>query len=356
MKIGIPKEILDSEYRVSLTPDSCLQLIQEGNQVYLETTAGMGSGFPDTSYQAVGVQILPSAEEVYAIAELIVKVKQPLPNDLQFLRPDHLLFTFLHLAAEPALADTLCKIGLAAYAYETIQAPDQTLPALLPMSEIAGRMSVQLGAHFLEKAQGGGGVLLGGVPGVPKGKVVILGGGVAGTQAAKQAIGFGAEVVIFETNPARIRELDFLFGERALILASSLSLIAEHALSADLIIGAVLLTGQKPPVLLKEETVQKMKNGSVLVDIAIDQGGCLETIKPTKHSNPVYEQYGVLHYGVTNIPGAVPRTSTQALNNAILPYVRKLSHQGIQVGDLQGGLNVFQGQITHLQVQAAVFS
>ena len=354
MKIGIPKEILDSEYRVSLTPDSCLQLIQAGNQVFLEASAGLDSGFPDNMYQAAGVQVLASIEEIYAISELIVKVKQPLPIDLQFLRSDHLLFTFLHLAADKVLAQQLCAIGLTGYAYETIEACDKTLPALLPMSEIAGRMSVQLGAHFLEKTQGGNGVLLGGVPGVPKGKVVIIGGGVAGTQAAKQAIGFGAQVTIFEKNPARIRELDFLFGDRALVLDSNCILIAEHSLEADLVIGAVLIPGQKPPILLAEETVQKMKNGSVLLDIAIDQGGCIETMKPTKHSKPVYKQYGVLHYGVTNIPALVPRTATQALNNAILPYVHQISQQAIKGKNLDGGLNVFEGQIVHAEVKKAV--
>jgi len=286
MKIGIPKEILDSEYRVGLNPNSVLALVGAGHKVFIQTEAGLGSGYSDENYLKVGAQVLPSAEEVFGIADLIIKVKQPLASDLKYLESRHILFTYLHLAANPELAKDLCKIGLCAYAYETVELTSSSfshkiLPALLPMSEIAGRMSVQVGAHFLEKAQGGRGVLLSGVPGVQKGKVIILGGGTAGTQAARQAIGLGAEVVIFEKNPLRIRELDQLFGQNAHVLNSDLNLIAEQAETADLIIGAVLIPGMRPPILLKEKTIQKMQAGSVVLDIAIDQGGCIETIRPT---------------------------------------------------------------------------
>lgn len=354
MKIGLPKEILDSEYRVGLTPNSVLALVRSGHSVFVQTEAGIGSGYPDQDYLKVGAQVLPSAAEVFEAAELIVKVKQPLEDDLKYLQSRHILFTFLHLAADPDLAKHLCKIGLHAYAYETIELSNKVLPALLPMSEIAGRMSVQVGSHFLEKAQGGSGVLLSGIPGIPKGKVIILGGGIAGTQAARQAIGLGAEVIIFEKNPLRIRELDQLFGQKANILNSEPNLIAEQAQTADLLIGAVLIPGMKPPILIKEETIQNMHPGSVVLDIAIDQGGCIETIKPTKHSEPTFLKYGVLHYGVTNMPGAVPRTSTQALNNATLPYILELASTSAKGQNLHGGLNIKGSEIVHPEVKKAI--
>lgn len=354
MKIGVPKEILDLEFRVGLTPNSVSLLKAHGHEVFVETNAGIGSGFTDENYSLAGAKIIPTAKELFSVSEMIIKVKQPLEADLQLLEKRHILFTYLHLAADKALAKRLCDIGLSAYAYETVELPNKVLPALLPMSEIAGRMSIQIGAHFLEKAQGGSGVLLSGVPGVSKGKVVILGGGVAGTQAARQAIGIGAEVVIFEKSPMRIRELDQIFSRQALVLASEPNSIAEHVQSSDLVVGAVLLPGRRPPVLVSEEVVKKMKPGSVVLDIAIDQGGCIETIKPTKHSEPTYVKHGVLHYGVVNMPGAVPRTSTQALNNATLPYALKLAATGANNQSLDGGLNIQHGKVVHPEVAEAV--
>jgi alanine dehydrogenase len=354
MKIGVPKEILDSEYRVGLIPTSVAMLQAAGHTVFIESEAGIGSGYPDQDYQAVGAQILSSAKEVFAQSELIIKVKQPLEADLKLLEKRHILFTYLHLAAGKSLAEKLCQIGLSAYAYETIELPNKVLPALLPMSEIAGRMSIQIGAHLLEKAQGGSGVLLSGVPGVKRGKVVILGGGVSGTQAARQAVGMGADVVLFEKSPMKIRELDQLFGNKANVLASEPNAINEHVEQADLVIGAVLIPGRKPPILVKEETIKKMKPGSVVLDIAIDQGGCIETIHPTKHSQPTFLKHGVLHYGVTNMPGAVPRTSTQALNIATMPYILELAASGVTNQDLHGGLNIRGSEVVHPEVKKAV--
>jgi alanine dehydrogenase len=304
-------------------------------------------------YIQAGAKILGTAEEVFTQSELIVKVKQPLEQDLKYLTKNHILFTYLHLAADKKLAEQLCAIGLTAYAYETIELENKLLPALLPMSEIAGRMSIQIGAHLLEKAQGGSGILLSGAPGLPKGKVVILGGGIAGTQAARQAIGMGAEVVIFEKNPVRLRELDELFASKASILASETHLIAEQVQQADLVIGAVLIPGRRPPILVTEKNVLKMKPGSVVLDIAVDQGGCIETIEPTKHSKPTFVKHGVVHYGVTNMPGAVPRTATQALNIATIKYVHELAKTGAKDQNLHGGLNIKAGEIIHAEVKKA---
>jgi alanine dehydrogenase len=354
MKIGVPKEILDSEYRVGLTPSSTAQLVANGHTIYIQAEAGTGSGYTNEQYVSVGAQILQTAEEVFAQSELIIKVKQPLPNDLKLLEKRHILFTYLHLAADKELAQKLCEIGLTAYAYETVELSNKVLPALLPMSEIAGRMSIQIGAHFLEKAQGGSGVLLSGVPGVDRGKVVILGGGVAGSQAAKQAVGMGAEVTLFEKNPLRIRELDQMFKNKARVLAPEVSAMAEYTEQADLLIGAVLIPGRKPPVLATEKNIMKMRPGSVVLDIAIDQGGCIETIRPTKHSEPTFTKHGVLHYGVTNMPGAVPRTSTQALNIATIPYILELASTGATNQDLHGGLNIKDGEVIHPEVKKAV--
>jgi alanine dehydrogenase len=354
MKIGVPKEILDSEFRVGLTPNSCATLKTNGHKVYIETGAGIGSGYSDEEYEKAGAYIVDSAGSLFEESELIIKVKQPLEDDLKHLKKSHILFTYLHLAANKELADELCKIGLSAYAYETVELPNKVLPALLPMSEIAGRMSIQIGAHFLEKANGGSGVLLSGVPGVQRGRVVILGGGIAGTQAARQAIGIGADVTIFEKNLLRIRELDQLFGKKALILASDSSLIREYVAKADLLVGAVLLPGRKPPVLVDERAVQSMRAGSVIIDIAIDQGGCIETIKPTKHSKPTYLKHNVVHYGVTNMPGAVPRTSTEGLNIATLPYILELAETGSKNQNLYGGLNIQSGEIIHPEVKEAL--
>ncbi len=353
MKIGVPKEILDSEFRVGLTPNSVSSLVAKGHTVFIETNAGLGSGFSDDLYEKAGAKVLSTAAEVFAQAELIIKVKQPLAGDLKYLEARHILFTYLHLAADKDLAEHLCKIGLTAYAYETVELPNKVLPALLPMSEIAGRMSIQIGAHFLEKAQGGSGVLLSGVPGVKRGKVVILGGGVAGTQAARQAVGMGAEVVLFEKSAMRIRELDQTFGKKASVLASEPNSIAEQVEDADLVIGAVLLPGRRPPVLVEEKTIKNMRPGSVVLDIAIDQGGCIETIRPTKHSDPTFLKHGVLHYGVTNMPGAVPRTSTQALNIATMPYILELAATGSTNQTLHGGLNIRGSELVHPEVKQA---
>lgn len=356
MIVGVPKEIKDNEYRVGLTPASVRQLVDAGHSVLVETGAGEGSGFSDDDYRAAGASIVASAAEAWG-AEMVVKVKEPLPQEYDFLRPDLILFTYLHLAADERLTLAMRDSGVIGIAYETVELPDGRLPLLTPMSEVAGRMAVQVGAYYLEKMNGGRGKLLGGVPGVRPATVVIIGGGVVGTNAAKIALGMGANVVILDINVDRLRYLEEIFGGRLMTIASNTHNIAEAVKRADLLIGAVLVKGAKAPKLVTREMVSTMKPGSVIVDVAVDQGGCIETTRPTTHSNPTFFVDGVLHYCVANMPGAVPRTSTYALNNATLPYTLKLATHGLdairQDPALAKGVNVFKGHITYPAVAEA---
>ncbi|HHW27856.1 MAG TPA: alanine dehydrogenase [Firmicutes bacterium] len=359
MKVGVPKEIKPDENRVSLTPAGAQAFTEAGHQVLLEKGAGLGSGFDDKSYEAAGAKILPDAESVWTEADMIIKVKEPLPSEYPLMQRGQLLFTYLHLAPEPELTHALMEKEVDAVAYETVELPNRTLPLLTPMSEVAGRMSIQIGAHFLEKRHGGSGVLLGAVPGVLPGHVVIIGGGVVGTNAAKMAVGLGAKVTIIDVNLDRLRYLDDVFGTKIQTLASNAYNINEAVRSADLVVGAVLIHGAKAPKLVTESMVAGMRPGSVLVDVAIDQGGCIETMDhTTTHSNPTFMKHGVVHYSVPNIPGAVPRTSTLALTNATLPYALLLANKGFKDAvrsnpALAKGVNVTQGKITYSAVAAA---
>ncbi len=359
MLIGVPKEIKEHEYRVGLTPASVRELVHHGHQVTVETRAGAGIGASDEAYRTAGAGIADTAEEIFAAAELIVKVKEPQLNECARLRPGQTVFTFLHLAADPAQADALIASGATAIAYETVTDRHGGLPLLVPMSEVAGRMSIQVGAHFLEKEQGGAGILLGGVPGVPAAKVTIIGGGTAGTNAAMMAAGMGAEVTIIEKSAERLRELDSAFQGRLRTLFSTRDVIEREVVAADLVIGSVLIPGAAAPKLVSRGMIAAMAKGSVVVDIAIDQGGCFETSRPTSHSNPTYEVDGVIHYCVTNMPGAVARTSAHALNNATLPFVLALADKGPERAlkedpHLAAGLNVQAGKITHRAVAEAL--
>ena len=350
MKVGVPKEIKNHEYRVGLTPPSVAELVAAGHEVVVETNAGVGIDFDDSAYEAVGATILPDAKSVFAAAEMIVKVKEPQPSEIALLEPRHLLFTYLHLAADKPQAEGLMKSGATCIAYETVTAQGGGLPLLKPMSEVAGRMSVQVGAHYLEKFQGGRGVLLGGVPGVAPAKVAILGGGVSGINAAQMAVGMRADVTIYDLNMARLAELDMFFSNQIKTAYASKAAIAAAVKNAHLVIGAVLVPGAAAPKLVTREMLKTMKRGSVLVDIAIDQGGCFETSHATTHEDPVFEVDGVIHYCVANMPGAVARTSAFALNNATLPFALKLANQGAEAamrGDphLAAGLNVYKGKI-----------
>lgn len=330
MIIGIPKEIKNWENRVALTPGGVKTLVDNGHSVIVQSSAGVGSGFTDKEYLKVGASIVSSIEEVYKLAEMVIKVKEPQKSEYKLLRKGQLLFTYLHLAVEPELTDALLKQKVNSIAYETIQTENGELPLLTPMSEIAGRMSVQIGASYLENPHGGRGVLLGGVPGVMPADVVIIGGGTVGLNAAKIAYGMGANVTILDMNLHRLRYLDDIFHGKVKTLMSNSSNIELCAKYADLLIGAVLIPGAKAPHLVSKEVVKQMKKGSVIVDVAIDQGGIFETIdKVTTHEHPVFEKHGVLHYSVANIPGAVARTATQALTNATLPYALKLANKGL---------------------------
>lgn len=354
MEIGVPKETKDQEFRVGLSPGSVRSLCDHHHQVFVETGAGLGAGFTDQDYLQSGAKIVNTAAEAWNRA-LVVKVKEPLPPEYQFLQKEQILFTYLHLAADRQLTEHLIDSGVTAIAYETVELSNRSLPLLTPMSIIAGRLSVQFGARFLERHQGGRGVLLGGVPGVQPGKVVILGGGVVGTEAAKMAVGLGAQVQIFDISIDRLAYLETLFGSRVELLYSSTAQIEASVPTADLLIGAVLVPGRRAPILVPRTLVETMRPGSVIVDVAVDQGGCIETMRPTSHTHPVYVESGVLHYGVPNMPGSVPWTATQALNNSTFPYVMKLADQGLEALDrdpaLAHGLNVQDHQLIHPAVR-----
>lgn len=352
MIIGLPKEIKDNEYRVGLTPAGVRALKDSGHKVIVEKIAGEGSGFDDALYQRAGATIIDSADDVWAEAEMIVKVKEPIAPEYPRMREGQLLFTYLHLAPDNELTEQLLKRKVTGIAYETITDRRGTLPLLTPMSEVAGRMAIQVGAHCLEKMTGGRGILLGGVPGVPAARVVIIGGGVVGTNAAKIAVGMGAHVTIIDNNLDRLRELDDIFLSKISTLASSAYMIHDAVTTADLIIGAVLVPGAAAPRLVTRGMLKDVHNGAVIVDVAVDQGGCVETTHPTTHSDPTYYVEGVLHYCVANMPGAVPRTSTFALTNATLPYALKLANHGFRdaiKGDegLKAGVNTHAGKLTY---------
>jgi alanine dehydrogenase len=360
MRIGVPKEIKIHEYRVGLTPDAAARLTREGHRVLVETGAGMGAGFDDAEYTAAGAEIADDADTVFGAAEMVVKVKEPQLEECARLSPGQILFTYLHLAADPEQARALMRSGATAIAYETVTDAHGTLPLLKPMSCIAGRMATQVGAHYLEMPSGRG-VLLGGVPGVAPARVVLVGAGVAGTNALEMAVGLQADVTVLDINLVRLEELATRFGNRIRTLYSTPEVIAREVRNADLVIGSVLIPGASAPKLVTREMIQSMRPGAVLVDIAIDQGGCFETSRPTCHADPVYVESGVVHYAVTNMPGAVPRTATLALTNATLPHVLSLARMGWRQAvqrdpHLRNGINVSAGEIKHRAVAEALAS
>jgi alanine dehydrogenase len=351
MIIGVPKEIKDQEYRVGLTPDGAATLGRAGHTVLIEAAAGDGSGFSDEEYRKAGATIVPSYTAVFRDAELILKVKEPLPPEYLSFRPKQALFTYLHLAASRELTEALVASGVTAIAYETAEAPDGSLPILTPMSEIAGKMSVQIGAHYLERSQRGRGLLLGGVPGVAPAHVVVLGAGVVGSAAARIAIGMGARVTVVNLDLSRLRQLDEWYPGRIVTLAASPSAIEQAVLDADLVIGAAMVRGARAPRLVSRSLLPRMKPGAVVVDVSVDQGGCFETTRPTSHSDPVFEVDGVVHYCVSNIPGIVPRTSTLALTNATLPFIVRIASIGVETAfradpGLARGVSVMGGKVT----------
>jgi len=359
MQIGVPREVKDHEFRVSVTPAGVREYRSRGHQVLVQSSAGQGSGFSDGEYAVAGAELVDSASEIYDRAEMIVKVKEPVPAEYDLLRPEQVLFTYLHLAANAPLTLALIRNHVQAVAYETVQLDNGALPLLTPMSEVAGRMSVQVGAHFLEKAHGGSGTLLAGIPGVPGADVVVIGGGVVGTNAAQIALGMGGNVAIIDRSLERLRQLDTLLHGRINTLASNSENVAAAVQRADLVVGAVLLPGARAPKIVSEEMVATMKTGSVVVDVAIDQGGCIATARPTTHSEPTYVVHGVVHYCVTNMPGAVPRTSTIGLANATLPYGLMLADYGLQGAiahdpEFARGVNVINGRVTHPGVAQAL--
>jgi alanine dehydrogenase len=358
MRIGVPTEIKNNEFRVAATPAGAGELTSHGHQVLVQAGAGDGSSFPDAEYVAAGATIVPTASEVWADAELVLKVKEPVASEYDSIRQGQVLFTYLHLAADRALTTALTGSGATAIAYETVQLPDRSLPLLSPMSEIAGRLSAQVGANHLLRANGGRGLLLGGVPGTPKGRVVVIGGGVAGEHAAAMALGLGAEVTVFDISLPRLRALDARFDGRITTLRSSSHAIASALREADLVIGSVLIPGASAPKLVTDAMVADMRQGSVLVDIAIDQGGCFEGSRPTTHDDPTFAVHDAVYYCVANMPGAVPRTSTIALTNATLPYALAIADQGWATAmesdaALARGLNVHDGRVTNEAVAAA---
>lgn len=358
MRIGVPKEIKNNENRVAMTPAGVINLVKFGHVVHIETGAGLGSGFSDADYEDAGAIIVESALEAWSM-DMVMKVKEPLREEYQYFREGLILFTYLHLAPEPELTKALIENKVVGIAYETVQLSNGSLPLLTPMSEVAGRMATQIGAQFLEKVHGGKGILLAGVPGVSRGKVTIIGGGVAGTNAAKMAIGLGASVTIIDLSPDRLRQLDDIFGSDVTTLMSNHYNIAEEVRSSDLVIGAVLIPGAKAPKLVTEEMIQSMSQGSVVVDIAIDQGGIFETTdRITTHDKPTYEKHGVVHYAVANMPGAVPRTSTMALTNVTVPYALQIANKGYKKACLENeallkGINTLEGYVTYKAVAEA---
>ena len=358
MRIGVPKEIKNNEFRVGVTPGSAREYIARGHEVYVETNAGAGIGAEDSVYEAAGAKILGTAKEVFDIAEMVVKVKEPQPSEWVQLREGQILYTYLHLAPDPAQTKGLIESGCTAVAYETVTDNEGGLPLLAPMSEVAGRLAIQCAATALQKPNGGRGVLMGGVPGVLPAKVVVIGGGVVGTHAAKMAVGLGADVTILDRSLPRMRELDDIFGNTAKTRYSTVEALEEECLAADAVIGAVLIPGAAAPKLVSRSMLSRMKPGSVLVDVAIDQGGCFETSKATTHSDPTYVVDGIVHYCVANMPGAVPLTSSHALNNATLPFGLALASKGLDAiaenKHLQNGLNVHKGHITNQAVADAL--
>lgn len=357
MHVGVPKEIKNHEYRAGLSPASVKELTSRGHKVTIETNLGVGIGANDDEYVSAGAKVAKTAKEIFDAADMIVKVKEPQAVECAMLRPNQILFTFLHLAPDPEQTNALIKSGCSAIAYETVQTADGRLPLLTPMSEVAGRLSVQVGAHYLEKAQGGRGVLLGGVPGVPPAHVLIIGAGIAGGNALQMAIGMNARVTVLDKNLNRLRDLDTFYGGRIECAYAGAGELDRLLPKADLVIGAVLVPGAEAPKLVKRKDLKLMKAGSVMVDIAIDQGGCFETSRPTTHDNPIYTEEGIIHYCVTNMPGAVPRTSSFALSNATLPYTIALADHGLNAlkkdPSLLAGLNVHQGKLTNHAVAEA---
>ncbi len=352
MIIGVPKEIKISENRVGMTEAGVRQLVKEGHTVFVEKDAGVGSLISNDHYEKAGATILATKAEVYKKADMIVKVKEPLPEEFEMLKEGQILYTYLHLAAEPKLTKVLCERKVKSVAYETIQLDNGSLPLLVPMSEVAGRMATQIGAFYLQKDHGGKGILLGGVTGVRPAKVTIIGGGVVGTNAAKMAVGLGANVTVLDVNTARLEYLDDIFQGRCMTLFSNTKNIEEAVRDCDLLIGGVLITGQKAPTLVSKEMISYMSKGSVVVDVAVDQGGCIETCRPTSHQHPTYEIDGVIHYCVPNMPGVVPRTSTYALTNVTLKYASMLAAMGVEEAvakdkNLKKGLNVYGGYVCY---------
>jgi alanine dehydrogenase len=357
MIVGVPKEIKDNEYRVAMTPGGVRQLTEAGHEVWVQTKAGEGSGFPNEQYEGVGAKIVPTATDAWG-AQMVIKVKEPQPSEFDFMRSDLLLFTYLHLAAEERLTREMMKRGLTGIAYETVELPNGHLPLLTPMSEVAGRMAIQVGAQYLEKPNGGRGKLLGGVPGVRPADVIIIGAGVVGTNAAQMALGMGASVYMIDINLDRLRYLDEVMGGRLITLKSNPLTIAEAVKRADLLVGGVLIKGAKAPKLVTREMINTMTPGSVIVDVAVDQGGCVETTHPTTHSDPIFLVDGVIHYCVANMPGAVPRTSTYALSNATISYAARLANMGAEAAikadpALAKGVNTYKGKITYEGVSEA---
>lgn len=358
MIIGVPKEIKDNESRVAVTPGGVSEYVANGHTVLVELSAGTGSGFADVEYVAAGAELVGTHEELYARAEMIIKVKEPIASEYPLLRENQILYAYLHLAAEEELTNVLLARKVPALAYETVQLPDRSLPLLAPMSEVAGRMATQVGAQYLTRTHGGRGLLLGGVPGVAPAKVAVIGGGIVGTNSAQMALGLGAEVTILDVSMDRLRYLDHVLHGRMRTMASNKQNLEDVVAESDLVIGAVLIPGAKAPKLVTEEMVASMNDGAVLVDVAIDQGGCIETMKPTTHSAPTFIKHGVVHYGVTNMPGAVPRTSTIALGNVTLPYGLKIANLGFRKAiqsdpALALGVNTYGGHVTYASVAEA---
>ena len=358
MKVGVPRELMEHEYRVGMTPGGVRALVKLGAQVFVERGAGEGSGHADRAYEEVGALLAASTEAVYRMSDLVVKVKEPLPKEYPWIQKGQALFTFLHLAADRGLTEALLSSEVVGIAYETVTQADGVRPLLRPMSDIAGRLAVQVGANYLLRTNGGSGVLLSGIPGVERGRVTILGGGTVGTSAAKMAVGMGARVTVLEQDPNRLRAVDDLFGGKITTLIANAETIHAAVVQADLVVGAVLVGGARTPHLVTSQTVAQMRKGSVIVDVSIDQGGCVETARKTTQANPVYTMHGVIHYGVANLPGTVPRTSTQALTSVTLPYVIRLVQKGVEAAlredpALAAGLNLFRGRVVHQGVAEA---